>query len=37
MAKTRKFYEKVIGISLVATWSESDELFGKVRTEKQIL
>ena len=30
--KTRKFYEEVIGLPLVATWSESDELFGKVRT-----
>ena len=32
MEKTREFYEEVIGLSLVATWSESDELFGKVRT-----
>jgi catechol 2,3-dioxygenase-like lactoylglutathione lyase family enzyme len=32
MEKTRKFYEEVIGLPLVATWSESDELFGKVRT-----
>jgi glyoxylase I family protein len=31
MEKTRKFYE-VIGLPLVATWSESDKLFGKVRT-----
>ena len=30
--KTRKFYEDVIGMPLVATWCESDELFGKVRT-----
>jgi hypothetical protein len=30
--KTREFYEALIGIPLVATWSESDELFGKVRT-----
>jgi len=30
--KTRKFYEEVIGLPLVATWCESDELFGKVRT-----
>ncbi len=29
---TRKFYEDVLGIPLVATWSESDELFGAVRT-----
>jgi glyoxylase I family protein len=32
MEKTRKFYEEVIGLPLVATWSESDSLFGKVRT-----
>jgi catechol 2,3-dioxygenase-like lactoylglutathione lyase family enzyme len=33
MEKTRGFYEEVIGLPLVATsWSESDELFGKVRT-----
>jgi glyoxylase I family protein len=30
--KTRKFYEEVIGMPLVATWCESDELFGKLRT-----
>ena len=30
--KTRQFYEEVVGMPLVATWSESDELFGKVRT-----
>ena len=30
--KTRRFYEEVIGMPLVATWCESDELFGKVRT-----
>jgi glyoxylase I family protein len=30
--KTRQFYEDVIGMPLVATWSESDELFGRVRT-----
>jgi catechol 2,3-dioxygenase-like lactoylglutathione lyase family enzyme len=30
--KTRKFYEEVIGLPLIAAWSESDELFGKVRT-----
>jgi glyoxylase I family protein len=29
---TRRFYEDVIGLPLVATWCESDELFGKVRT-----
>jgi glyoxylase I family protein len=32
MERTRKFYEEVIGLPLVATWSESDKLFGKVRT-----
>ena len=32
MEATRKFYEDVIGLPLVATWSESDELFGAVRT-----
>jgi catechol 2,3-dioxygenase-like lactoylglutathione lyase family enzyme len=32
METTRKFYEEVIGLPLVATWSESDKLFGKVRT-----
>src|SRR6267378_3838364 len=30
--KTRRFYEDVIGLPLMATWCESDELFGKVRT-----
>jgi glyoxylase I family protein len=30
--KTRRFYEDVIGMPLVATWCESDELFGKMRT-----
>ena len=30
--KTRQFYEDVIGMPLVATWCESDELFGKMRT-----
>jgi glyoxylase I family protein len=30
--KTRRFYEEVIGLPLMATWCESDELFGKVRT-----
>jgi len=29
---TRRFYEDVIGMPLVATWTESDELFGAVRT-----
>jgi catechol 2,3-dioxygenase-like lactoylglutathione lyase family enzyme len=32
MEATRKFYEDVIGMPLVATWSESDELFGAMRT-----
>jgi glyoxylase I family protein len=32
MEKTRKFYQEVIGLPLIATWSESDSLFGKVRT-----
>ena len=29
---TRKFYEEVIGLPLVATWCEKDVLFGKERT-----
>ncbi|WP_114950933.1 VOC family protein [Sphingosinicella terrae] len=29
---TRKFYEEVIGLPLVATWCEKDELFGAERT-----
>lgn len=29
---TRAFYEDLIGLPLVATWCESDELFGEVRT-----
>jgi catechol 2,3-dioxygenase-like lactoylglutathione lyase family enzyme len=29
---TRQFYEDVIGMPLVATWAESDELFGATRT-----
>lgn len=28
---TRKFYEEVIGLPLVATWCEKDELFGSER------
>jgi len=32
MEATRKFYEEVIGLPLVATWCESDELFGEMRT-----
>ena len=30
--KTRQFYEDVIGLPLIATWCEEDELFGAVRT-----
>jgi len=29
---TRAFYEEIIGLPLMATWKESDELFGAVRT-----
>lgn len=29
---TRAFYEDLIGLPLIATWKESDELFGSVRT-----
>ncbi|MEP7245544.1 MAG: VOC family protein [Gammaproteobacteria bacterium] len=29
---TRAFYEDLIGLPLLATWCESDELFGAVRT-----
>lgn len=32
LERTRAFYEEVIGLPLVATWCESDELFGEVRT-----
>ncbi len=32
MEATRHFYEDILGLPLVATWCESDELFGKVRT-----
>ena len=32
MARTRAFYEEVIGLPLLATWCEADRLFGKVRT-----
>ena len=31
-AATRAFYEDLIGLPLVATWSEQDELFGAMRT-----
>ncbi|MGH8227468.1 MAG: VOC family protein [Steroidobacteraceae bacterium] len=29
---TRRFYEEIIGLPLIATWCESDELFGSERT-----
>jgi glyoxylase I family protein len=32
LEKTRKFYEDVIGLPLLATWCESDVLFGAERT-----
>ncbi len=32
LAKTRAFYEDLVGLPLVATWCESDELFGELRT-----
>ena len=32
MEATRHFYEDIIGLPLIATWSESDELFGAMRT-----
>jgi catechol 2,3-dioxygenase-like lactoylglutathione lyase family enzyme len=32
MRATRAFYEDLIGLPLMATWCESDELFGKLRT-----
>jgi catechol 2,3-dioxygenase-like lactoylglutathione lyase family enzyme len=32
LEKTRAFYEDIIGLPLVATWCEADELFGTVRT-----
>jgi catechol 2,3-dioxygenase-like lactoylglutathione lyase family enzyme len=32
LENTRKFYEDIIGLPLMATWCESDELFGEVRT-----
>lgn len=32
MEATRHFYEDILGLPLVATWCESDELFGKMRT-----
>jgi glyoxylase I family protein len=32
LENTRKFYEDIIGLPLMATWCESDELFGEIRT-----
>lgn len=32
MRATRAFYEGLLGLPLVATWCEADELFGKLRT-----
>src|ERR1700760_2039758 len=32
LEKTRQFYEDVLGIPLVATWCETDFLFGADRT-----
>ena len=32
LEKTRRFYEDLIGLPLLATWCESDELFGELRT-----
>ena len=32
LEKTRAFYEELIGLPLAATWCESDELFGEIRT-----
>jgi glyoxylase I family protein len=32
LEKTRAFYEDLLGMPLDATWCESDELFGKMRT-----
>jgi glyoxylase I family protein len=32
MEATRHFYEDLIGMPLIATWCESDELFGAMRT-----
>lgn len=29
---TRAFYEDLLGLPLIATWKEADDLFGKVRT-----
>ena len=32
LERTRHFYEDIIGLPLLATWCEADELFGAVRT-----
>jgi glyoxylase I family protein len=32
LERTRAFYEDLIGLPLLATWCEADELFGAVRT-----
>jgi catechol 2,3-dioxygenase-like lactoylglutathione lyase family enzyme len=32
LEKTRAFYEDIVGLPLDATWCESDELFGEIRT-----
>lgn len=32
LEKTRAFYEDLLGLPLVATWCEADELFGELRT-----
>ena len=32
MEATRHFYEDILGLPLIATWCEKDELFGKERT-----
>jgi catechol 2,3-dioxygenase-like lactoylglutathione lyase family enzyme len=32
LERTRAFYEDLIGLPLIATWCEADELFGAVRT-----
>ena len=32
LEETRKFYEEIIGLPLMATWCESDMLFGAERT-----
>ena len=32
---TRAFYEDIVGLPLVATWSEADELFGAISADRQ--